>query len=187
MAARTFNNLIFMIEDYWNNYIKPISIPVSILVLVLIAGIICGAWLFGTENSLISNAPLIAYGNNIFSDMLTMIVTIAALNWLSERRMTKHLRLHLQAQVQSKNNLTALDAINQMQLRDWLNRTDSPLNNIEAHNANWSGATLWNANLRNAQIQDADLQNVTFHESDLQWAKLDKSNLASAHLNGANL
>lgn len=167
--------------------------------LVLI-GVVIGAILFT------GNAPAIAditgYFTNLYTEAVSVILTIAVLNFLQERREERRRERDLQEQLVreagSRVNATAVTAIDMIRKRGWLfgkgvkRHTNGILECMDLTYANLSEADLRNANLYGVQLYFANLSRANLYQADLRkshlgYADLRFTNLGSSRLNGAGM
>lgn len=114
------------------------------------------------------------FSANLFTETISVAVTVLILNRLAERRdekrETKRLKENLIAQMGSQVNEVAVHAVEELRRHGWL--TDGSLN----------GANLAAAHLEGANLMFARLTGAT-----LNYAHLEGAFLAGAHLEGAGL
>jgi uncharacterized protein YjbI with pentapeptide repeats len=85
------------------------------------------------------------------------------------------IKVKLINQIRSRDNNTALQAVEEMRIRGWL--SDGSLR----------GITLIRAQLQGADLTEADLSYVDFHQAEMEFVDLSKSNLRGAKLTSAKL
>jgi len=174
------------IVDFWENDSKTFLIPGSIILVVV--GIIIGGYIFGAEQPFFtSNDNFLGYSTNIFTELLSVGITILVLDRLNERRQRFREKERLQALARSRANQVALNAIEEMRFNGWLEGDESLLQNAYLARANLRTVNLANANLQAARLYRANLQNSYLFRADLQGANLESSDMQEADLRRANL
>ncbi|MEM9955053.1 MAG: pentapeptide repeat-containing protein [Chloroflexota bacterium] len=88
-------------------------------------------------------------------------------------------------QMRSKDNATALSAIERLRSNNWLQ--DGSLINANLEGANLQGANLSGANLKGVRLDGANLEGADLSDANLERANLNKANLKKAKLFKANL
>ena len=166
------------------------------IVLVLI-GITIGAVLFGDDSG---------YGTNLYTEAISVGLTILVLNGLQERRDKKNRIIELQEelvlQAGSRSNATAISAIDMLRKRGWLGRqavnhgreSDElsllegvDLSFADLHNADLVKANLKSTNLRTANLKGGYLFQANLENTELLLTNLEGADLLEANLEGANL
>jgi hypothetical protein len=109
---------------------------------------------------------------NFSTEMMGAVVTFFLFNLVIGVRNEKK---NLIIQLRSKDNATALGALEQIKENGW--HEDGTLR----------GADLWQANLQAARLLGAELQGAILKYANLQGASLTFANLQGASLRGANL
>lgn len=137
------------------------------LVLILI-----GIWI----GSLIFNA---GYFTNVYTEALSVIATIVVLDRLSDWRDVRRLKGRLMREACSRDNSTALNAIDWLRSEKWLTVSDDE--------TLMSCQKMARANLESAYLYEANLERVNFYKANLTKADLSKANLQDAYLHRANL
>ena len=151
------------------------------LVLVLI-GVWIGAMLFSD-----------GYFSNLYTETLSVVVTVLVLDRLNERRMrqqtTEELKKRLVREVGSQSNEIAKAAVEYLRAEGWLTIRDNIalLKNAHLHNAKLQGSDLYEANLQDANLRYANLQDANLRHVNLQGTNLGRSNLQQAYFESANL
>lgn len=136
--------------------------------LLVLLGIWIGSLLFGD-----------GYSTNVYTEMLSIFVTILVLDRLNEWRSTQQLKRQLVREVGSRDNSTALNAV------DWM-RSESWLTVFDEHQLLFQ-QKLSRANLDNAYLYQANLEDVNLYKANLSHADLSKANLQDAFLHRAIL
>ncbi|GAB4516570.1 MAG: hypothetical protein OHK0046_22150 [Anaerolineae bacterium] len=167
--------------------------------LLLGIGVWIGARLFAGDAPLIDDT---GYYTNIFTEVLSVILTIGVLNYLAERREDKRREREYKARLireaNSLDNATAIKAIRELDEHRWLRGENGALqraylqqanlSRASLGGANLSGANLWEVNLSRAYLQQADLSGAHLRGgTNLSGASLWETNLSGADLGGANL
>ncbi|GAB4530553.1 MAG: hypothetical protein OHK0046_51180 [Anaerolineae bacterium] len=151
-------------------------------------GLIMGLALLGHEYFL--HGQLLSFFTNIWTEWISIILTVSILNRMAERREDKRrlddLRRQLVRDVGGRDNLTALNALREMRERDWLNGTEGVLKAANLEDAELQGADLRGAILRRANLNTANLNKADLREADLRRAVLRDATLRGANLSSAN-
>ena len=179
---------------------------------LVLLGVMIGVGLFSGD------APLLrdAYITNLYTEGISVLLTIVVLNYLAERRDTSRRELETKEQLlrdaASTVNATARSAVDQTRKRDWHTGESALLRHIDLREANLentdlrgfdlSGTDFRRANLsyarmRYTQLKDCDFRRAWMHavnliEMDLRdtqfrLAKLDEARLGSADISGVEL
>lgn len=137
------------------------------IVLVLI-GIWIGSLLFGE-----------GYSTNLYTEMISIFVTVLVLDRLNERRSVEQRKQTLKREACSRDNSTALNAIDWLRAEAWLTVNDeTPL---------LRHTKLSRANLHNAYLYEADLEYTNLYKADLSHADLSRANVYDSFLHRATL
>ncbi|GAB4530726.1 MAG: hypothetical protein OHK0046_51450 [Anaerolineae bacterium] len=151
-------------------------------------GVWIGARLFAGDAPLIDDT---GYYTNIFTEILSVILTIGVLNYLAERREDKRReredKARLVREAGSPVNATAVNAVRELRERDWLEGEDSALKGARLHLANLSAANLSFANLSATNLSFANLSAANLSFANLNKTDFDTTNLSGADLKLANL
>lgn len=119
------------------------------------------------------------YATNIYTEMLSIFVTILVLDRLNEWRNTQQLKRQLTREASSRDNSTALNAVDWLRAEKWLTiDDDSPL---------LMRAKLSRASLENAYLYEANLKNTILYKCNLSHADLSKANMIDTFLHRATL
>ncbi|MEM9951763.1 MAG: pentapeptide repeat-containing protein [Chloroflexota bacterium] len=137
-----------------------------------LALILIGIWI----GSLIFTS---GYFTNVYTEALSVIATIVVLDRLNDWREERRLKARLRREATSRDNSTALNAIDWLRAENWLT-----LDNREHL---LREQKLSRANLQDAYLYQADLENCNFYKSTLRDADISKANLRGAYLHNANL
>ncbi len=132
---------------------------------LVVIGIWIGAQLFGNDAG---------FTINLYTELLSIGVTVLVLNWFAERRAIRLRKQELFLQLGSQSNDFALEAKRQLEMEGWL---EEALAHKKFLLAGWQGILLWKTDLTNAQLPLANLTG----------AILEHSNLTNANLSGAKL
>lgn len=125
------------------------------------------------------------YGMNLWTEVLSIGVTVAVIDRLNRRRTMQERKTELIQQLGSESNDFALEAVRLLQQMDIL--TDGSLKDAELGHANLSGAHLVKANLSGANLRLANLSGAYLEFADLSGADLYAANLSGADLKIADL
>jgi hypothetical protein len=143
--------------------------------------------------------------SNIGTDLLSIALTVLLIDKLVERRDIRDQKARLIREMGSRDNGTALRAVDELRAHGWLhdgslvhadlkygNLTDANLADADLREAYLSFATLHRADLRGAKLnaailRQADLREALLLNADLGDAKLLDANLANAKMQGASL
>lgn len=186
MAEATLTQREQEIVDFWANDGKQYLIPGSII--LVIVGIIIGGFIFGAEHPFFtSNDNFLGYSTNVFTELLSVGITILVLDRLNERRQTFREKERLRVLARSRANQVALNAIEEMRFNGWLEGDESLLQNAYLARANLQTVNLANANLQVARLYRANLRGAYLFRTSLEGANLESSDLAEADLRRANL
>lgn len=168
-------------------------------------GVVCGALLFADDSPMMERFVngFTNYGTNLWTEAISVILTIFVLNILSERRDRRRresdLRTRILREARSTLNVVANQAINEARDYGWLTgKGDCKiLKNANLEHANLEKAILWEAelsgsklefaNLRKANLLSARLKHANLRNAKLQEAQLILVNLRGADLYSANL
>lgn len=137
-------------------------------ILLVLIGIWIGSFLFGD-----------GYATNVYTEMLSIFVTILVLDRLNEWRNTQQLKRRLTREASSRDNSTALNAV------DWL-RAECWLTIYDDHQL-LCQTKLSRAYLENAYLYQANLENCNMYKANLNYADLSKANMRDAFLHRATL
>jgi len=147
-----------------------------------LALVIVGIWIGGLL--FYGKADADGYSTNVFTELLSVGITIFVVDRLNERRATNQRKQDLFLQLGSQSNDFALEAKRQLEQLGWL---EEALAQKEFPRANWQGMILKQANLASATLWMANLANADLRMVDLTSAALQYANLTNATLGGANL
>jgi len=122
---------------------------------------------------------------NAGSEMLSIALTVLIIDGLYRRREAAAYRDQLIRQMGSKDNSTALRAVDE--LRSLGHLTDGTLLRADLKYGNLAGAILASAELRSAYLSFANLNGADLRDADLQEAILRNADLRNALLLNINL
>ena len=148
-------------------------------VMLVLLGIWIGSLFFAADAG---------YGTNLYTEALGVLVTIAVLNTFARQREQAQLKNRLVREAASRDNSTAVSAVDWMRHEDWLTGDDGLLKEADLSNANLENADFGReANLPGANLWRANLPGADLFQANLPGAKLSFVNLTGADLRGANL
>ncbi|MBN1963327.1 MAG: pentapeptide repeat-containing protein [Anaerolineae bacterium] len=127
------------------------------------------------------------YVANLFTELLSIVVTVAILDTLASIRAEKQLKAQLIREMNSGDNGIAARAASEMKARGWGFGQDRSLEKKSFVGANLEYADLGGANLRSACMSFVHFQHANLSNSNLESANLWNTNLESANLINANL
>lgn len=203
-------------QTRWNEIIEIWKTYAIEYRLFLVGGIIAfGVWIFGS-NAFQFAGDMLAYLTNVFTESLSIIVTVLVLDRLNERRADNRLKEELLADLHSPSNNMVLNALQRLRDKNWLPK--DYFVNINLQNADWSNAYIGNMNfegarlrgisfnnttnnemdanfppilnntdLRFASLKNAELIGASIKRADLKFSHLESANLMMAHLEGSDL
>lgn len=178
--------------------------PIVLVGIGLIVGLLLGLILFASPTDRTS------YGINVYTSVLSTLVTIGVIDRLNERRLQAQLKAQLIREMGSFDNSTSLRAVNEMKARGWGFGNDNSLRGAILHQANLRGAEFFTSgfvfgrfagresfytdssqqfgvNLEKARLLLADLEGANMLDANLQGAVLYSTKLTNARLHRANL
>jgi hypothetical protein len=151
------------------------SFIISNMILVLL-GIWLGSLIFG-ENQFQLPDSMLGYTANVFTEGMSVILTILVLDRINTWRSTHDLKKRLMREAGSRSNTVAIGALEWLRAENWL----------EGDGGLLQKATLWGANLQNADLEMANMTEANLRDAQLQAAILIQSNLQHATLRRALL
>lgn len=140
----------------------------------LLRGVVLVAVLAGI-GVLIFSSDLPSYWQNIYVTIVGAIGTVLIIDQRAEQRAIRQRKEELIAQMGSRSNAFALEAVRLLRIKKWL--MDGSMN----------GANLSRGELENAELQFADLQLVDMTETNLKKTNFMFANLRGARCDYANL
>lgn len=164
------------IEAIWDEYINFYKVGGGIL--LVLVGVWIGLLLFAGDKG---------YEVNIFTEVLSVLVTIVVLDQLNAMRIQKQMKHGLIREAGSRSNETAKAAVDYMNHENWLAGEKGILRNADLSFANLQGARLVDANLEGANLEGANLSGAVLVDANLRNAKFINSDLTKTILHGANL
>lgn len=157
-----------VIEQLWQDYIIEYGL------LAIIFFVLLGFWVFG-DNLFDLLDDRLGYITNVFTELLSIIVTVFVLDRLNGKRIDRQELARLKALLGSTESVVTKIAIAELRAKGWL--TDGALKHTD----------LWGANLQGASLSDANLQETSLRDANLQNARLWRANLQGAFLRGTDL
>lgn len=138
-------------------------------------GLWLGAQLFGGDAG---------FTTNVYTEGLSILVTVLVLNWFADRRATRQRKQELFLQLGSQSNDFALEAKRQLEQLGWLNEA---IEMGQFERANWNRIILHGANLKGINLYRAQLHRALLRKALLDDARLAKTDLTKANLRNAVL
>lgn len=176
MAVSDFDERQREIQEYHKDYGWFYKIlGGSILVLI---GVWIGSQLFAGDSG---------YNTNLYTELLSIGVTVFILNELARRREVRQLQEQLIRNAASTSNEIAKDAVHQLRRQGWLEGEKGLLQGKKLQFASLSGAFMPNVNLSGAILGHADLSGANLSFANLSGARLSLANLSGANLWSAYL
>ncbi|MEQ8672059.1 MAG: pentapeptide repeat-containing protein [Aggregatilineales bacterium] len=169
------------ITQMWNDEKQFYRILGGLFLVAL--GVILGGFLFGDENPAFENmiSGVSSYATNLWTEAISVILTIAVLNYLNERRDERRrvaeLKERLVREVRSQSPEVAKAAISELHEHGWL----------EGENGLLKGRDLVRSNLHGLDLRECNLQEANLHGVNLQFAQLNGANLRCVDLSFASL
>lgn len=127
------------------------------------------------------------YNTNLYTEALSVTLTILVLNKLADQRSERELKESLLARAKSRNNAVAVGAIDEIRAKGWLGGNSGLLKASHLYLADLQKADLRNANLSSTKLWLVNLTGAILEEVNLLCANLEATNLSGAYLWGANL
>ena len=158
--------------------------------LLVAIGVLIGAIAFS------SDLDRSAYFINLYTSLLSILVTVFVIDFLNRRREDQREIRQLQRQLvfnaASISNETAKDAVLQIRRLGWLEGDKGILQGLNLGHPHLEGAFLYGANLTGsnlafANMKGANLGVANMKGASLSHAHLERSFLTGTHLEGANL
>ena len=137
---------------------------------LLVVGVAIGAGFFEHDNRN-------DYHMNLATEGLGIVATVFIINRWYAHRDRENIKRLLIRKAGSRSNDIAIDAIEELRNRDWLEGDAGVLAGAFLSRANLKEANLSNANLQGAYMSRVEMQGAMLIETDLKGAMLDKSNL----------
>jgi hypothetical protein len=161
------------------------SFIISGMILVMI-GIWFGMLIFG-DNIFQMEDHTLGYFANVFTEGMSVILTILVLDRINQWRDDQNLKKRLIREAGSRSNTVAIGALEWLRAENWLEGDGGLLQNANLWGANLQNANLEKANLNEANLRDAQLQSATFVQASLQKATLRRALLNDAKMDDACL
>ncbi len=117
-------------------------------VILVGGGVFLGATWFGGDTPIIENENSLGYFTNLFTEVISILVTVGLFGIFAEMRRIHLLKKELVRNAGKRSNSVAVDAIDDLRHYGWL-------------------YLLAGANLRRANLSDADLEEATLRDTDL--------------------
>lgn len=150
-------------------------------------GALLGRLIYGREEA----DQAWSYGVNIYTSVISTLVTVFILDQLAERRADRKAEEALKRQLvddaASTSNEIAKNAVHQLRRKEWLMWNAGLLKGANLINANLRGANISWANLQGANLNSASLEEAHCVSANMKNAFLSKTKLQGAKLAGANL
>jgi Pentapeptide repeats (8 copies) len=164
-------------------------------ILVGMVLVIVGVWLGGIifgENQIQLEEKMLSYETNVFTEALSVILTVFVLDRINQWRGNQDTKKRLIREAGSRSNTVAIGAVEWLRAENWLVGDvgllpKSLLWGANLQNVDLEGANLAEANLRDAQLQNAILIQANLTEANLRRALLQNAHLDDAHLHEADL
>lgn len=172
----------------------------------LLAGTTVVALLLWVGSMLFHDDEVPSYEMNLFTELVGVIVsigfTVLVVDQINERREAERrkeqaqreqekemeeLKVKLVRDAASRVNQTAVNAIEELRHKGWLEGDDGLLRNADLIEANLATADLRGANLQDTKLVTAKLQEANLFQANLSGSKLYGANMYMAQLQGADL
>lgn len=162
---------------------QKVVFPLTLAALLLLIVIWFGAHFFPPDSG---------YWTNLFTEGISIGITVLILDRLNEFRSEQQLKRRLIREAGSQSNETAKAAIDWMWHEGWLSDEDSLLIGSNLSRANLSGAILRDANLSGAKLPNGNMMNANLDGANLSgvempYGKFIDATLRKTCLKGANL
>lgn len=133
----------------------------------------------GLVISFIPNWFISDFYANISTDLLSIAITVLIIDGLNQQRLDEKEKSSILLELGSRNNSTALDALQIVRTRGW--HSDGSMKGINLYRANLEKGFLNNAILSNVNFDQANLKDAYLSYVDLTDAKnLENAQLAQA-------
>ena len=130
-------------------------------------------------------ADTASYTTNLFTEAISVALTVFVLNVLAERREQGREKQRLNLEMGSNDNGIALKALREAHSNRWLH--DGTFRGMGWRKPNWQGAWLVSVDLEGIAIHEGNLQSVQIVGSNLKGAFLDGTDFRGAHLRNSEL
>lgn len=117
------------------------------------------------------------YSMNVFTELLGLLATVLILDRITEFRLEQQLKRRLVREAASRDNSTAISAIDWIQAEGW----------ATGHNSILRGANLLKSNLQNANFRDANLEQAILTNSNVAGVDFRNARLRGAILHNVKL
>jgi hypothetical protein len=155
------------------------------MIFVLI-GIWIGSLIFG-QNLLQLSDNMLGYFANVFTEAMSVILTIFVLDRINQWRDVENLKKRLIRETGSLSNTVAIGALEWLRAENWLEGDNGLLQHAVLWGANLQNADLEKANLEQANLRDAKLQDSILIQARMEGAILRRAALNNAKMNDAAL
>ena len=125
------------------------------------------------------------YGVNLFTEVLSILVTVFVLDTLAEIRAEKQLKAQLIREMGALDKGIVNRAIRELKAHNW--HRDGSLRGVMLAGAQLSGEDLTGADLEGAMLGGADLTGASLEDINLKGAMLSMASLGAARMSRANL
>jgi hypothetical protein len=130
---------------------------------------------------------MLGYLTNVFTEAMSVVLTILVLDRINQWRDTENLKKRLVRETGSLSNTVAIGALEWLRAENWLSGENGLLQKAMLWGANLQNADLEMANLNAANLRDAKLQDAILIQAQLQGAILRRAMLNNAKMNDAVL
>lgn len=149
---------------------------------LVFVGILLGAILFSGDSPLIPDD----YLTNLYTEGVSVVLTIAVLNLFAERRERSRRREETREQLLrdagSTVNATARSAVDEIRARGWLDGDEALLRDTDL-----SGANLENVDLRYSDLKGTDFRRSNLSGARMRYTQVDGCDFRRARMHGTNL
>lgn len=185
-------------RNFWTSFVYLLGL---ILFILGISINLWGAYVESDFKTIDLHKLFIASYGNIGVGLIDTAITILVIDTLYRKREEHSHRETLFRQLRSTDNLSALQALEDLFARGWLKRryliqhtyyganlsNAQLLSGLDMSNARMSGANLTNVNLLNTKLNNAILNDTIFVEGDLISTQMKGANLVKANFENAIL
>lgn len=127
------------------------------------------------------------YATNLYTEALSVVVTILVLDQINQWRETQRTKSRLVREAGSRSNEVAIAAVEWLRAEHWLSGKTGLLKNAHLWSANLANSNLQEANLENAYMREANLENATAQSANFKGANLRRANLKNVQFGDAQL
>ncbi len=188
-------------RNAWRDYWKDFTIEKFATWLIIIALVIVIFGYFNQHGSVVNWTNILGdFYANVSSELLSIVLTVAILNRLNERRQDEKELTRLKALLGSNENVVTKIALAELRAKGWLrdgslrgaklagaNLESAYLRDVMLHEGLLNGSHLEGADLMFAELKGTDFILAHLENAQLGWANLAGANLIDAHLEGAVL